>query len=80
MQTKELDKAKLVLLHSEQNRDVALGKVVNRFEDLSVIERLRERRKLEAEKESARRAQKLLDEHALARLAEDVSNVGMRRE
>lgn len=78
LQSQELDKAKSVLTQSQQFRDAALGEVVNRFEDLSVIERLRERREIEAGKELARREQKLLDEHALAHLAEESS--GSKRE
>lgn len=80
VQARELDLAKAALADSKQVAAQAFGKVVNRFEDLSVIERLRERREIEVNKETARREQRLLDEHALAHLADQLGGAGAKRE
>lgn len=69
LQSRELESAEQAWRDSQQQCDAALGQVVARFESLSVIERLRQRRELEASKQSAMREQKRLDEHALAHLA-----------
>jgi hypothetical protein len=69
LQSQQLDAAETAWRQSLQHCETALRQVVDRFEDVSVIERLRERRQIEAGRATARRELKRLDEHALAHLA-----------
>lgn len=69
LKAKELVAARTALDESRGSSDAAQASVVTHFEQLSVVEKLRERRAAEAVKDSARLAQKRLDEHALSRLA-----------
>jgi hypothetical protein len=69
MKSKELASAQGALDDSRVLSDQAHGSVVQKFEQLSVVQRLGERRDAEAVREAARQDQKRLDEQALARLA-----------
>jgi hypothetical protein len=69
LKEKELIEAQAALEESRASSDAAHASVVEHFEQLSVVEKLRERRAAETVKELARLAQKRLDEHALSRLA-----------
>jgi flagellar export protein FliJ len=68
----ELSEAQSALQASIEVTDKAHSQVLEQFEQLSVVERLGERRAVEASKDLARRDQKRLDEHALARLSIDI--------
>lgn len=69
----ELSEARSALQVSVEATEKAHSQVLERFEQLSVVERLSDRRVVEANKDVARRDQKRLDEHALTRLSADVT-------
>ena len=68
LQAQELSTAQQALETSRNDSEAAHTNVVEHFERLSVVERLRERRQAEAAKDAVRVAQKQLDEHALSRM------------
>src|SRR5262249_30085731 len=65
LQEQQLDTERTAWRTSQDQCDSALSKVVERLAELSVIERLRERRRGEATKAQARLEQKRLDEQGL---------------
>ena len=71
MQANELEAARDALHESLTRADAAQAVVMRRYEDLSVVERLQERRQEHAVREELRRAQNQLDSQALTRLAAD---------
>ena len=74
LQEHELDAARAACRTSQDQCDAALDRVVERFSELSVIERLRARRRSEADKVQARLEQKHLDEHGLVQRAAAICN------
>lgn len=79
-QAQELSSAQQAFEASRVDSDAAHANVVQHFERLSVVEKLRERRQMEAVKDSARVAQKRLDEHALSRLGGVGAQTAKRKE
>ena len=69
MQVQMLEEARSALEAAQRTTAQAHERVVNRLENLSIVERLRERRSALALKEGLRTDQRRLDEHALSRLA-----------
>jgi flagellar biosynthesis chaperone FliJ len=67
LQGEELKQAQAALEESRIQRDAAQAKVVRHFEELSVVQRLSERRAAEATLAATRTDQKRLDEQALSR-------------
>lgn len=68
VQAVELAAAQKALEASRAESDAAHASVVEHFERLSVVEKLRERRAVEASKDVLRTSQKRLDEHALSKM------------
>jgi len=68
MQEQQLDAARTAWRMSQDQCAAALNQVVERLAELSVIERLRARRRSEAGRAQARVEQKRLDEHGLVHL------------
>lgn len=80
LQAQQLDAARTAWQQSQDRCAETLCEVVERFEELAVIERLRERRAVEANKDLARRDQKRLDEQALTRVVGESKISRNRRE
>jgi hypothetical protein len=74
MQRRDLDAAETALEESRTQSEAARVEVVKQFEELSVVQRLGERRELEASRDAERTRQKRLDEQALLRLAADIES------
>jgi flagellar export protein FliJ len=74
MQRRDLAAADAALEESRTNCEEARAQVVKQFEELSVVQRLSERRALEASRDAERMQQKRLDEQALSRLAADIGS------
>ncbi len=74
LQRDELEVAQGALDESRAQCDAAHEQVINRFEELSVVQRLSRRRALEAGRELERAAQARLDEQGLSRLAAERGN------
>lgn len=71
MRTKELDEARDALRESLAQADAAQVVVLRRYEDLSAVERLQQRREESTVRDRLRQAQNQLDAQALTRLAAD---------
>lgn len=69
MQVQVLEEARSALEEAQRTTAQAHELVVNRLENLSIVERLRDRRSAQAQQEASRMDQRRLDEHALSRLA-----------
>jgi hypothetical protein len=69
MQVQVLEEARSALEEAQRTTAQAHERVVNRLENLSIVERLRERRSAAAQQEALRTDHRRLDEHALSRLA-----------
>jgi flagellar export protein FliJ len=74
VQSIELQHAAASLEQSKQEAAMAQSQVCKKFEELTVVERLRERRSEQANKESLRKEQRHLDEHALLRTTRSMSD------
>jgi flagellar biosynthesis chaperone FliJ len=68
-QTRTLAEQQKRVREAEQAAEDAIAEVTRRYQALSAIEQLRERRAQDAAVEAARADQKVLDEHALLRLS-----------
>lgn len=71
VQLSELEQAQTQLIASRRDVAKAHAVILKKFEDLTVIERLRKRRAAQADKEMLRREQRALDEQALMRASTD---------
>jgi flagellar export protein FliJ len=81
IQRQQLAVAQAAVEESRARCEAARAEVVERFEQLSVVQRLSQRRDQEAGRELQRSEQKRLDEQALTRLAGDLEcNVKSRTE
>jgi hypothetical protein len=69
LEQERLEAARAAWRTSQDRCDAALDKVVERFAAAAVIEKLRARRRIEADKAQARLEQKRLDESGLIHLA-----------
>jgi len=69
VQVRELQRAQDSLQQSKSEVADAHALVVKSYEERTVVERLRKRRAVQAEKETRRREQRLADDQALMRLA-----------
>ena len=74
VQRGELAAAEVALEESRTQSEAARAEVVKQFEELSVVQRLGERREQEASRDAERTRQKRLDEQALLRLAADIES------
>jgi hypothetical protein len=72
LKSKELERVTAVLDDSQQQLAVAKLKLQKKFEELSVIERLRARRTNLSRREEVRRQQLVLDDQAILREAQEV--------
>lgn len=74
LQRQDLAAAQAALEESRTHCEAAHAQVVKQFEELSVVQRLSQRRELEASRDAERTHQKRLDEQALSRLAADIGS------
>lgn len=74
-QTRELEQQRTRVADAERVVTQARAEIVSRFQEVRVIDRLRERRTDDAALEAIRAQQKSLDEHALLREARHHSNM-----
>lgn len=78
-QEEEMAEAQSALQVSVEASEKARISVVERLERLSAVQRLSERRNLEADREYRRKDQKRLDEQALSRLSADAAELKKSR-